>query len=114
MAAQGYGYAVYYKGMILGVGGTSTSAPAFAAIISMLNDARLNAGKSSLGFLNPWLYSTGFTALNDIKNGSNPGCGTEGFPVSALHSGMTRELTLHIARQLRVGTLASIRLKYSG
>ncbi|KIM60332.1 hypothetical protein SCLCIDRAFT_26677 [Scleroderma citrinum Foug A] len=64
---------------LTGIGGTSTSTPAFAAIVSMLNDARINAGKSSLGFLNPWLYSTGFKAMNDITEGNNPGCGTQGF-----------------------------------
>ena len=39
-----------------------------------------------LGFLNPWLYSDevlnlpGGPGLNDIVDGSNPGCGTQGFP----------------------------------
>lgn len=45
----------------------------------MLNDARISAGKPALGFLNPWLYETGYTGLNDITEGNNPGCGTEGF-----------------------------------
>ena len=47
----------------------------------MLNDARISAGKTPLGFLNPFLYSSGYTALNDITVGNNPGCGTEGFNV---------------------------------
>ena len=36
-----------------------------------------------LGFLNPWLYSDevlDLKGLNDIVDGSNPGCGTQGFP----------------------------------
>jgi tripeptidyl-peptidase-1 len=41
------------------------------------------AGKSPLGFLNPWLYSTAASALNDITSGSNPGCNTNGFPAKA-------------------------------
>jgi hypothetical protein len=45
----------------------------------MLNDARINAGKPPLGFLNPWLYGIGYAGLNDITLGNNPGCGTEGF-----------------------------------
>jgi hypothetical protein len=45
----------------------------------MLNDARISAGKPALGFLNPWLYETGYAGLNDITLGNNPGCGTEGF-----------------------------------
>ena len=36
--------------------GTSASAPVFAGVVSLLNDARLAAGKSPLGFLNPLLY----------------------------------------------------------
>ncbi|KAG6333310.1 hypothetical protein ID866_5777 [Astraeus odoratus] len=79
VSAQGYGYPIYYQGQLFEISGTSTSTPTFAAIISMLNDARLNAGKSPLGFLNPWLYSKGFTALNDITVGNNIGCGTQGF-----------------------------------
>ena len=45
-----------------------------------LNDRLIAAGKSPLGFLNPFLYSTGKSALNDITSGSNPGCNTNGFP----------------------------------
>ena len=43
------------------VGGTSASSPTFAAIVSLLNDARLAKGKPVLGFLNPWLYVPSFT-----------------------------------------------------
>ena len=64
--------------------GTSAAAPAFAGIISMLNDARLSKGKPSLGFLNPLLYSKLSGAFNDVTSGSNPGCGTTGFNVCAL------------------------------
>jgi len=47
-----------------------------------LNDLRLQAGKSSLGFLNPFIYQTAVNnpgAFNDILTGNNPGCGTAGF-----------------------------------
>ena len=50
-----------------------------AGIISLLNDYRLFRGKKPFGFLNPWLYGVGLAGLNDIDEGSNPGCGTEGF-----------------------------------
>ncbi|XMA07434.1 hypothetical protein WAI453_000225 [Rhynchosporium graminicola] len=56
------------------VGGTSASAPAFAAIISLLNNARLSAGHKPLGFLNPWLYKTGKKGLTDIVGGGSKGC----------------------------------------
>ena len=36
--------------------GTSASTPTVAGIISLLNDARLQNNKSTLGFLNPFLY----------------------------------------------------------
>lgn len=52
VAAQSTGYIIFYGGRFLtGVGPTSTSAPAIAAIDSMLNDARISAGKSGLSFL---------------------------------------------------------------
>ena len=37
------------------VGGTSASTPSFAAIIGLINDQLLSAGKKQLGFLNPFI-----------------------------------------------------------
>ncbi|OAG39899.1 hypothetical protein AYO21_05965 [Fonsecaea monophora] len=54
--------------------GTSCAAPTFAAIISNLNNKRLAQGKGKLGFLNPWLYSQGYQAFNDITLGRSRGC----------------------------------------
>ncbi|KAJ3488113.1 hypothetical protein NLI96_g3093 [Meripilus lineatus] len=65
------------------VGGTSCSSPIFASVVALLNDRLVAAGKPVLGFLNPFLYSTGASALNDITTGSNPGCNTNGFPAVA-------------------------------
>ncbi|KAG2753011.1 subtilisin-like protein [Suillus brevipes Sb2] len=79
VAAQSEAFDIIYQGQKGGAAGTSCAAPAFAAFVSMLNDARINARKTPLGFLNPFLYSTGYKALNDITDGSNPGCGTLGF-----------------------------------
>ena len=63
--------------------GTSAATPTFAAIVSLLNDARLRDNRPSLGFLNPLLYSKNVSAaLNDITEGRNLGCGTQGFNVS--------------------------------
>ncbi|KAI0029777.1 family S53 protease [Vararia minispora EC-137] len=64
------------------VAGTSCSSPIFASIVSLLNGELVAAGKAPLGFLNPFLYSTGKAALTDITSGSNPGCGTNGFPAT--------------------------------
>ncbi|KAI0359847.1 subtilisin-like protein [Trametes cingulata] len=63
------------------VGGTSAATPIFGAILTAVNDARLAAGKSPVGWINPAIYSHLFAdAFHDITNGTNPGCGTDGFP----------------------------------
>ncbi|KAJ5902627.1 Peptidase S8/S53 subtilisin/kexin/sedolisin [Penicillium taxi] len=74
VAAQGENYAIYEKGVLSSVDGTSCASPAFAGVIALLNDARLKANKAPLGFLNPWLYSSGRSALNDITVGGSTGC----------------------------------------
>ncbi|KDQ08888.1 hypothetical protein BOTBODRAFT_37586 [Botryobasidium botryosum FD-172 SS1] len=79
VAALGTSFRIIYQGRDVGIGGTSASSPAFAAVISLVNDALIAKGRPPLGWLNPWLYSTGYAALNDITSGSNPGCNTTGF-----------------------------------
>ena len=77
-------YTVIQGGIEMQVNGTSASAPVFAAIISLLNDQLLSAGKPPLGFLNPLLYSNGASAFNDITSGDNYACSnyTTGFEAS--------------------------------
>jgi tripeptidyl-peptidase-1 len=65
------------------VDGTSCASPIFASVIGLLNNELAAAGKPALGFLNPWLYSTAASALNDITSGSNTGCNTNGFSAKA-------------------------------
>ncbi|KAH8890692.1 subtilisin-like protein [Thozetella sp. PMI_491] len=55
-------------------GGTSASAPVWAGVVALLNDARLRAGKSVLGWLNPLLYKYGDQALVDVTAGRSVGC----------------------------------------
>ncbi len=62
--------------------GTSASSPTVGSIITLINGARIAVGKKPLGFLNPWIYSNPWM-LNDITNGTNPGCGTQGFSAVA-------------------------------
>lgn len=52
--------------------------PIFASVINRIVEARLQNGKGRLGFLNPALYANP-DILNDVTNGTNPGCGTDGF-----------------------------------
>ena len=54
-----------------------------AGIFSMLNDFLISQNREPLGFLNPWLYDEGRAGLTDIVEGSNPGCGTDGFSAVA-------------------------------
>ncbi|KAF7319289.1 ATP-binding cassette transporter [Mycena chlorophos] len=76
-------YDVFQDGEASLISGTNCATPVFASVIAMLNDELLAAGKAQMGFLNPWLYSAaGRAALNDITTGSNPGCGTNGFPAT--------------------------------
>lgn len=71
---------IAYQGRIVTVGGTSASGPTFAAIIALLNDARIAAGLKPMGFLNPWVYGGGYKTLTDITTGSAIGCNVTGFP----------------------------------
>ncbi|PYI36894.1 tripeptidyl-peptidase [Aspergillus indologenus CBS 114.80] len=76
VATQGTNYAVYDKGYLGQFDGTSCSAPTFAGLVALLNDARLRAGSPVLGFLNPWLYSAAVEGegFNDITQGGSLGC----------------------------------------
>ncbi|KAF9819138.1 hypothetical protein IEO21_02309 [Rhodonia placenta] len=79
VATQGINFTVVIDQEFYAVSGTSCSSPTFASVVALLNNELISAGKSPLGFLNPWLYSTASTAFNDITEGNNPGCGTDGF-----------------------------------
>ncbi|KAI7335248.1 hypothetical protein KC315_g3356, partial [Hortaea werneckii] len=78
VAAVGDNIAVFASGGFSLTAGTSASAPIFGAILNRINEERLAANKSTVGFVNPVLY-TFPSVLNDVVNGTNPGCGTEGF-----------------------------------
>jgi len=72
-------YQVMLEGQLATVFGTSASAPVFAGFVSLINAARLNASLSSIGFLNPTLYSVGNNAssplkFTDVTSGNNKCC----------------------------------------
>jgi len=74
VSAVGDRILIWSGGAISVSAGTSASTPIFAAITSLLNDYRLNNGKSPLGFLNPMLYkmaSVAPQAFNDVIYGDN-------------------------------------------
>jgi len=80
LSANGANYVIGIDGKFGLVFGTSASSPVVGSLITLINDARLAAGKGPVGFLNPSIYSTAFaSAFNDITSGGNQGCGTPGF-----------------------------------
>ncbi|CCM05401.1 uncharacterized protein FIBRA_07617 [Fibroporia radiculosa] len=80
LSANGVNYMITVQGEWVYVYGTSCSSPVTAAMLSAVNDARLAVGKSTIGFINPTIYTPTFmAAFHDITTGSNPGCDTEGF-----------------------------------
>ncbi|KAJ7048741.1 family S53 protease-like protein [Mycena amicta] len=84
IAFQGVNFEIAWDAEEGTVSGTSCSSPSLAAVIALLNDGLIAAGKSPLGFLNPFIYSAaGRAALNDITSGDNPGCNTNGFTAGA-------------------------------
>ncbi|EJF57619.1 family S53 protease-like protein [Dichomitus squalens LYAD-421 SS1] len=82
ISAAGVSYQVNIGGTVTDVSGTSASTPFVASTVALLNDRLVAAGKAPMGFLNPFLYSTGASAFTDITTGNNPGCGTDGFPAN--------------------------------
>eukprot|EP00928_Gymnodinium_smaydae_P041914 TRINITY_DN28301_c0_g1_i1.p1 TRINITY_DN28301_c0_g1~~TRINITY_DN28301_c0_g1_i1.p1 ORF type:complete len:594 (+),score=97.96 TRINITY_DN28301_c0_g1_i1:150-1784(+) len=82
IAAQASTYCVVPFGCM--VSGTSCASPTAAGVFGLLNDLRLQGGKSTLGFLNPLLYKNA-GAFNDITTGSSDGCGlfSKGWPAKA-------------------------------
>jgi len=80
LSANGANYVVGIDGAFELVFGTSCSSPVVGSLITLINDARIAAGKGPVGFLNPSIYSSSFaSAFNDITSGGNQGCGTAGF-----------------------------------
>jgi len=70
VAAMGEGYQVFVNGELQTIGGTSASTPLFAGMVSLLNEARLKAGKPAMGCLNKFLYQNS-DAFTDITEGTN-------------------------------------------
>ncbi|KAK5693413.1 hypothetical protein LTR97_009982 [Elasticomyces elasticus] len=78
VAANAANMLLYVGGELGKFYGASLAAPIWGSVVTLINQQRTIAGKGPVGFLNPVLYANPW-ALNDITNGSNPGCGTNGF-----------------------------------
>ncbi|KAK0663483.1 putative Tripeptidyl-peptidase precursor [Cercophora samala] len=75
ISAIGSGFQIIMGGEMSEVLGTSASTPVVAAMVALINDARMRAGKPSLGWLNPLLYSAKVKAvLRDVTVGESYGC----------------------------------------
>lgn len=81
VSAQATGFIVINGGMEQDVAGTSCACPTFSGVLALLNDLRLQAGKSTLGWVNPFFYQNA-AMFNDITSGNNGAggsCGEKGF-----------------------------------
>lgn len=66
------GALVFLNGSVQQIGGTSWSAPVWAGFCALINEARANADKPPLPFLNPLIYPLiGTPSFRDIVAGSN-------------------------------------------
>merc|ERR1711953_76753 len=75
-------YCVAASGRFEGVAGTSASCPVVAGVFAKLNGLRLAAGKSPLGFLNPFIYQNP-SGFQDVKSGRNDAGTSYGFSAVA-------------------------------
>ncbi|CAK7211597.1 hypothetical protein SCUCBS95973_001169 [Sporothrix curviconia] len=81
VSAIGDHYVTVLNGGWATIGGTSLAAPVWASVLTLINEERLAQGKKTVGFVNPVLYAHP-EVFNDVTSGSNPGCGTSGFPAA--------------------------------
>jgi len=81
ISANGVNFRAYTDAIDYHWYGTSLASPLFASVLTLINEERFAVGKGPVGFVNPVFYSNPWV-LNDITNGTNVGCGSEGFKAS--------------------------------
>ncbi|KAI0854023.1 protease S8 tripeptidyl peptidase I [Daldinia vernicosa] len=81
VSANGDHFVISSGGELLSIGGTSASAPLWGSVITLINEERLAAGKSPVGFVHQVLYSHP-EVFKDITKGDNRACKTTGFPAA--------------------------------
>ena len=76
ISAAGLHYHVVIGGISYHVSGTSASCPVVAAMVTLVNAARMQAGRSPVGWLNPVLYAFHRNFTHDVTKGHNK-CGAD-------------------------------------
>eukprot|EP01042_Synura_sphagnicola_P036587 gene36587-biopygen10786 len=71
ISLAGHKYVSVSGGKTVILDGTSTSTPTVAGMITLINAARRAAGLSTVGWLNPALYTSGGSFANDVTSGNN-------------------------------------------
>ena len=71
VALLGSTYTTFVGGERRTLYGTSASAPVVAAMLTLVNDHRLNNGTGTIGWINPSLYKHYVLFAHDITSGSN-------------------------------------------
>ncbi|KAK6853721.1 hypothetical protein PG995_010533 [Apiospora arundinis] len=76
LSTIGINYLIQWAGLQTSILGTSASTPVIAALVAIIDEARLKAGKPSLGWLNPALYTSTAVraALDDVVGGTSRQC----------------------------------------
>lgn len=75
ISVVGTSFQTVFGMQVAAVDGTSASTPVMAAMVALVNDARLKAGKGLLGWLNGKLYTDAVRrALHDVEHGSSMSC----------------------------------------
>ena len=76
VALAGASYRMYTGGKVYDLYGAAMAATSVAAFFSNINAVRLAAGRGSLGFVTPALYTNPSAFVNDITSGDNK-CGRQ-------------------------------------
>lgn len=75
VSAVGKDFLIGLYGKYHVVRGTSASTPVVAAMVALVNEERLKAGKGTVGFINPVLYKYREKFVREVEVGAVGGCG---------------------------------------
>jgi tripeptidyl-peptidase I len=75
VSLRAHDFLIQTNGGLRRVTGTSASAPVFASMLARVNNARLLANKTTVGFVSPILYAFKDKIMRDVDTGYIFGCG---------------------------------------